>query len=400
MGMKGLQLAFWQDMPSIHQSAHIRALALHCGRVTVIGRRGLSQDRSRQGWAEPDFGCAETITVSGRAQVAETISSLAETTVNVVSGFRGPDFIGETIDLLEEKGRKWGLMVEGCDGSGLKGAARRLGYRFLSAKRKRRSAFVLGMGTAACRWYQSAGFAPDKIFPYGYFTESHEKPAPSASRGPFRIIYVGSLISRKGVDILIRALGLLRDSEWRCEVLGEGPERSGLSSLIDTLALGGRVSMTPFVQNDIAQRTIAAADLLVLPSRFDGWGATVNEALGAGTPVVCSDNCGSRDLLSEPWRGAVFQTGSPSDLARALRGRMLGGPTTDQTRNRIRYWAEERISGEAAARYFLEIMNCCLRGGLRPVPPWDRPTMERHGTLTASVLGAVHSFGASGDSTV
>ena len=50
---------------------------------------------------------------------------------------------------------------------------------------------------------------------------------------------------------------------------------------------------------------MAAADVLVLPSRFDGWGAVVNEALMVGTPVICSDRCGASDVIENGRNGYV-----------------------------------------------------------------------------------------------
>ena len=56
----------------------------------------------------------------------------------------------------------------------------------------------------------------------------------------------------------------------------------------------------------------------MLPSRFDGWGAVVNEALMVGTPVICSDRCGASDLIENGRNGYVFEAGN----ARALRERL------------------------------------------------------------------------------
>ena len=57
------------------------------------------------------------------------------------------------------------------------------------------------------------------------------------------------------------------------------------------------IYLKPFMDNTKVRLAIEEADLLVLPSRFDGWGAVVNEALGAGTPVLVSDLCGSSYLV-------------------------------------------------------------------------------------------------------
>jgi glycosyltransferase involved in cell wall biosynthesis len=111
-------------------------------------------------------------------------------------------------------------------------------------------------------------------------------------------------------------------------------------------------------------------DLLLLPSRYDGWGAVVNEALMCGVPVVCSDNCGAAELLREPWRGATFKAGSAEDLRMVLRRWMERGKLTKQSRVRIREWSSA-IEGAPLARYFVEVVEFVRDGGVRPIPPWD-----------------------------
>ena len=81
--------------------------------------------------------------------------------------------------------------------------------------------------------------------------------------------------------------------------------------------------------NAEAVAEIARHDLFLLPSRFDGWGAVVNEALMCGVPVVCSDNCGAAELLGESWRGEVFRTGSAAGLKDILQRWIALGRRTD-----------------------------------------------------------------------
>ncbi len=66
-------------------------------------------------------------------------------------------------------------------------------------------------------------------------------------------------------------------------------------------------------------RFFAEADVFVLPSRYDGWGVVVNQALGAGLPLICSDAVGAaHDLIEEEVNGSLFPAGN----AEALLARM------------------------------------------------------------------------------
>ena len=110
-------------------------------------------------------------------------------------------------------------------------------------------------------------------------------------------------------------------------------------------------------------------DLLLLPSRKDGWGAVVNEALMCGVPVICSDNCGAADLLREPWRGAIFKAGSVEGLRERLQEWIERGRRTEKSSARIREWSCA-LEGPRVARYLVDIVGHVRAGGQRPFPPW------------------------------
>src|SRR5437870_11248743 len=99
-----------------------------------------------------------------------------------------------------------------------------------------------------------------------------------------------------------------------------------------------------------------SADLLVLPSRYDGWGAVINEALMSGIPAICSDNCGAADLVrSSVQLGAVFRAGSAIDLARVLGTWIRRGPLSE--RRTEEHTSELQSRGQLACRLLLEKKN-------------------------------------------
>jgi glycosyltransferase involved in cell wall biosynthesis len=110
------------------------------------------------------------------------------------------------------------------------------------------------------------------------------------------------------------------------------------------------------------------ADLLLLPSKWDGWGAVVNEALMCGVPVICSDRCGAADLLRESWRGSIFKTGSVESLRSMLQEWIERGRNKESS-SRIKQWSS-RIEASQFARYLVETVEYVRDGGQRPYPPW------------------------------
>src|SRR5690606_11941422 len=130
-----------------------------------------------------------------------------------------------------------------------------------------------------------------------------------------------------------------------------------------------RVSWEGSVSSSAARKEMGNSDLFVLPSREDGWGAVVNEALMLGTPVICSNACGASDLIQHEWLGSVFPTENVSALAREIKKWVALGALDEGRRARSRNWAD-CISGESAAKYLISVLKHVYRGEPRPNPPW------------------------------
>jgi glycosyltransferase involved in cell wall biosynthesis len=231
--------------------------------------------------------------------------------------------------------------------------------------------FVLAMGIQGVDWFAKCGYPSDRLFPFAYVTERIEGFTSRASQsGPPSLIYVGQFIPRKGLDILLKALGNLRKLDWELTLVGSGPMEEKCRRMIFEHGLSERVRFLGPLKNLAARLEICRSDLLLLPSRYDGWGAVVNEALMAGVPAICSDHCGARDLLQASWRGEVFAAGSVPSLRKVL-ARWINAGRTDVVARRIWNWSS-LIEGKSLAAYFLSILNFVYANDERPVPPWLR----------------------------
>jgi glycosyltransferase involved in cell wall biosynthesis len=208
------------------------------------------------------------------------------------------------------------------------------------------------------------------MFVWGYTTDVPPVARLTEARsGAVEILYLGQYIARKGLDLALRALADIREYEWRLTMVGTGPLLGDWSLLAKSLGIGDRVRFLSAVENSETARYLADCDLLLLPSRYDGWGAVVNEALMAGVPVICSDCCGAKDLLAETWRGSVFRSESVSSLKGVLEQWIRRGRRTTAEHSRIRSWAE-CLSGEVGAAYLLAVFAHVYNGAKRPAPPW------------------------------
>lgn len=100
------------------------------------------------------------------------------------------------------------------------------------------------------------------------------------------------------------------------------------------------------------------ADVFILPSVYDGWGAVVNEALQAGCYVICSDAAGASDLIRQEERvGKVFRRGSIKQLAACMTWCNEHIQDIRENRDFKKQWADEHISGKTVARYMIDCLE-------------------------------------------
>ncbi len=141
------------------------------------------------------------------------------------------------------------------------------------------------------------------------------------------ILAAGRLIRQKGFDLLIAAFRLLDDGNARLVIVGSGPEAATLARQAEASGVGDRITFAGY-QPDI-RPFLDAARLLVMPSRFEGYGAVIVEALGAGRPVIATTVTPAADLLlGEAERGMLVPAGDVGALTAALRS-ILDAPAPD-----------------------------------------------------------------------
>lgn len=139
---------------------------------------------------------------------------------------------------------------------------------------------------------------------------------PREPGSPVRLLTIGRLSAEKGIDVLIEALALLRDRgvSLTATIVGGGREREALERLVSERGLSDSVQLTgPLPADGLAAR-MAEADLYCLPSRREGFGVALVEALATGLPAVATDSGGPRDIMDAD-SGALVGAGDAEALA-------------------------------------------------------------------------------------
>ncbi|MFH0725697.1 MAG: glycosyltransferase [Pseudomonadota bacterium] len=373
------RLVFWQNIVSPHQVPYMRELLSGHGveEITLVVSEPLRTDLASQGWVTPSTGRLNILVKPDTETVEKILIRYTRSSVHILGGVKGSPVGGAVLARRKQAGYGCGLICEGGNFRGGKGALRRVLYAAEQVRYRGCVDFILAMGQDGVDWYRNVGWPKKQIFPFAYVTETPTDVSNSTGETrnekgeTVRLLFVGQMIPRKGVDVLLKALarcGIQR--EWRLILAGTGPNLSEHKALSASLGLGDKTEFLGAVPNPKIHGLMASSDLLILSSRFDGWGAVVNEALMCGTPVLCSDACGSKDLLDNPMRGEAVQTENIGKWAEALLRRIERGRVPAGERKQIREWSLN-IGGPRVADYFMAVLRHVYSGSPCPLPPWN-----------------------------
>lgn len=160
--------------------------------------------------------------------------------------------------------------------------------------------------------------------------------AKGSADGRVNLLAVGSLVPRKGYDVLLAALAPLRELEWHLTVVGDRTRSpttaQALDEQVDKLNLRERVVFAGALGAEALGERYAAADLFVLASRFEGYGMAFAEALVRGLPVIATTG-GAIASTVPPGTGLLV----PADDVPALTAALAVGIADASQR---RQWAE------------------------------------------------------------
>lgn len=222
---------------------------------------------------------------------------------------------------------------------------------------------LITVSTSLAEHMQSLGFAPHQIHvvpngvPHGPELSSRPAPGPTWTVGT-----VALFRPRKGTEILLEALALLRDRGQDVRLRAVGPFETVeyqrfLESSVDRLGLKSLVEWVGF-QPDVAAE-MARMDLFVLPSLFgEGMPMVVLEAMAAGVPVVASRVEGTPEAVRDGVDGVLCTPQSPTDLAQAMERVIRHQGVHWQSLRQSAYARQrERFSTESMARGVSEVYD-------------------------------------------
>lgn len=195
--------------------------------------------------------------------------------------------------------------------------------------------------------------ADSVLIPNGVDVPEAIRPRSWLPEGTLRLLYLGRLDPKKGIDNLLRALGILKDEAISLTVCGIGDRSYSLAlrRLADQLALRERVRFRGRV--DVVEKSAAFmdTDVCVVPSFTENFGLVVAEALAHGVPVIASRGT-PWDELEKKGCG-LWVTNDPDSLAEAIM--QIRDRNLPEMGARGREWMRETFGWDSVGREMLQL---------------------------------------------
>ena len=172
------------------------------------------------------------------------------------------------------------------------------------------------------------------------------------------VLTIARLTPWKGVDRVLETVAALRDRHAaRLVHCGEGPEEARMRALAGELGLGERARFEGRVPRELIPLYLAAADVFVLFSGYEGMPHVVLEAMAAGTPVVVSDRGGNTEVVEEGATGRVVAYDDPAALTRVVDELLTDRAQAARLAEQARKGVEERFGWRRTVEETLAVLE-------------------------------------------
>jgi glycosyltransferase involved in cell wall biosynthesis len=305
------------DSPSPYQVELFNEIETQGGCELKVGYLR-SRDPQRQ-WTRPDIRHQSIEMDGGSEEAREAVRESDLVVFNYYAHSRAAELIGERAS----SGGPWCFWGErpGFRQEAWAAYGGRLFRRWKLARLHGSSAPIWGIGKFAVDEYRRE-FGPQRsYFNLPYFSDLERFGRARSRTGSERVVlFCGSLIERKGVDLMARAFAQLAADvpDVRLRIAGDGQLRESLAQVLRPVS--DRVEFLGFKDWSELPELYASADVLCVPSRYDGWGLVVPEGLASGLPVIATDRMGAAlEFVQTGVNGWLIPAGDEMAILSAMR---------------------------------------------------------------------------------
>lgn len=310
-----MKVFIWMNYPSHHQSFFFKTLVEKDVDLKVGYYEKVTEERKKMGWNEFSFNDYE-IQIDFH-KLDDYLDSYKEY-IHILPGY-GSSFTRTLCMKLSRKKIKWAHWSE----------------KSTPGLRWYRSYFVKKWYAHMVNNYALGAFSQGKLAELDFIRWGVKKEIAHlnysikplvASKDNEEIInfkgdrkaflFLGQLIHRKGVDLLLKAFSNISNENWCLIIVGSGELKAELENLVKKLNISEeRILFYPSVNSDEICNILKISDVFVLPSRNDGWGVVLNEAASLEKPIIASDTVGAAwHLIEDGLNGYKFRSDNFKDL--------------------------------------------------------------------------------------
>jgi glycosyltransferase involved in cell wall biosynthesis len=358
------KLLIWSPIPSHHQSEFFGALRSDGVDLVVHYFMAVPRDRLELGWDDPAALPAGERRVPARVASVRLCADWRER-IHILPGYGHPFLLGLAL-FCSWRGLTWLHWSEPSDPNARWRRITNLVRRFYAALVNRYACGALAIGEMARQDFVRWGIRPNRIrlLPYSI---APVHTGAVAARNPgngagVRFLFLGVLKVRKAVDVLLTAFAqvVARYPNASLTLVGNDESGGAYQRLAESLGVFTQARFLGSVGAGTIGEILASHDVLVLPSRFDGWGMVLSEAASAGLALIATDRCGAaHHLIENGTAGYLVPAEDARSLADAMMQYCAAPETIARHGARSRELFAELVPARNSARLRAAVQDLC-----------------------------------------
>ncbi len=374
-------LVFWRSNPmDVNLGVFEYLLNNWEGKIIVVSQKGYSDERKKCGWStEQNLGYDFFVLsdMENQYEFEETLIKENKDAIHIFAGLRGE--MANRINKLKaiEKNPKIVIIAErpATYSAGIKGrissSLRYMLYLGIALKYRKNIRAFLAMGEKGVAQYIAYGFNRKTMFQYMYCpVQPKIERIKSYNSDRVRFLYIGRFDRRnKGIDVLMEAVdSITNSSNWTLDLVGGYGEYAE-----QTIAWCEKRDNTNYLGkwnfDEVCQK-MADYDVCIVPSKYDGWNLSPNQAIHSGIATIVSDQASSDELIKYSGAGIVFKLRDAMSLKDAMERIINNRKELEEFKYRTHSYAD-LISPDTVGKYFIEILQYVVSNkNKKPNCPW------------------------------
>ena len=367
---------FWLDKYPRSIAGTIKALSSRFNVICVCLRREIDEERAKMGWGYDEIAHCKFHFLSEEAHPIDVVTDIAnlnaDESFHFMLGLRNGGINKYVYKYIMPKHRNIAVIAERPTAYQLSFAKRLLSqlyYRFMALILRNRIKCILAMGMLGVKAYRAVGWPQKMVLPYLY----HKITKPVVNEQQIdckniKFVYVGQFSKRKGVDLIMEVFDSLNCYNWTLDVVGANGDME--KEVIEWCNENPKVNDLGVWNSMDVSQNIGRYDLCLVPSRYDGWGMVVMEAVEAGVGCITTTDTGSRDLIDASGAGVVIPSNSIEELVKYIRVLLKYPQLLDEWKSQACKY-KNNITDERIAEYVTEcILYFSSNSDKYPHCPW------------------------------